>query len=205
MARGQLGFRYKQDRRGGVREGAGRPPKGERAGVVHAARPRFDRRMPVHVTVRMAEWVWNLRSGRAMAVLRRALVQSADRFGARVVQFAVLGNHMHLLLEADCTAALVRGMRGLSIRIAKGLNRLMFRNGRVLGDRYHARVLRTPTEVRRAIHYIRHNHRRHMAELGQRLPATWIDPYSSDCPTVGIVLRPARTWLVQQSRQRRTE
>src|SRR5512142_2895451 len=150
MARGQLGFRYKQDRRGGVREGAGRPPKGERAGVVHAARPRFDRRMPVHVTVRMAEWVWNLRSGRAMAVLRRALVQSADRFGARVVQFAVLGNHIHLLLEADHTAALVRGMRGLSIRIAKGLNRLMSRNGRVLGDRYHARVLRTPTEVRRA-------------------------------------------------------
>ena len=195
----QMEFRYKQGARGGKRKGAGRPPKGERAGVAHVARPRFDRRMPVHVTMRMAGWVWNLRSGRAMRVLNRALFRSADRFGARVVQFAVLGNHMHLLVEADSTAALVRGMRGLGIRIAKNLNRLMSRSGRVLGDRYHTRLLRTPTEVRRAVHYIRNNHRKHMAEIGVELPKTWLDPYCSDCPTVGIILRPPRTWLVPQA------
>jgi hypothetical protein len=32
---------------------------------------------------------------------------------------------------------------------------MMGREGRVFDDRYHARVLRTPTEVRHAIHYVR--------------------------------------------------
>ena len=201
---GQVEFRYKRDGRGGRRKGAGRPPRGERAGVAHAARPRFERRLPVHVTLRMADSVWNLRSRRALRVLGGALHASADRFGARVVQFAVLGNHIHLLVEADNTAGLVRGMRGLSIRVAKGLNRLMSRKGRVLGDRYHTRVLQTPTEVRRAIHYIKNNHRTHMAEIGEHLPATWLDPYCSDCPTIGIVLLPPRTWLVQKSKHRGT-
>jgi hypothetical protein len=156
--------------------------------------------MPVHVTIRMAGSVWNLRSGRAMGVLNRALFASADRFGARVVQFAVLGNHIHLLVEADSTSSLVRGMQGLGIRLAKGLNRLMSRKGRVLGDRYHTRLLRSPPEVRRAVHYIRNNHKKHMAEVGVALPETWLDPYCSDCPTVGIILRPPRTWLVQQAK-----
>src|SRR5512144_842396 len=122
-------------KRGGKRRGAGRPPRGEQAGVAHKARPRFDRRSPLHVTLRMAPRVWNLRSRRSLGVLRRALFAAADRFGARIVQFAILGNHVHLLIEADNTAALVRGVRGLSIRVAKRMNRLMSTNGQVIGDR----------------------------------------------------------------------
>ena len=196
----QLEINYKRDKRGGKRKGAGRPPRGERAGVAHAARPRFDRWSPIHVTLRMDPRVWNLRSRRSLGVLNRAIFAAADRFGVRIVQFSILGNHLHLLVEANDTAALVRGMRGLSIRIAKGMNRLMSEKGRVIGDRYHTRVLKTPTEVRHAIHYIRHNHRKHMAEIGEHLPATWVDPYSSDSPAIGIILPPPRTWLVQRSR-----
>jgi REP element-mobilizing transposase RayT len=194
----QLEFRYKRDGRGGPRNGAGRPPRGERAGVAHEQRPRFERRLPVFVTLRMAPRVWNLRSGRSLRVLNRAFLAATDRFGARVVQFAILGNHIHLLLEANNTAALVRGVKGLSIRIAKRLNRLMFTRGRVIGDRYHCRLLNTPTEVRNAIHYIRHNHRKHMAEIGQYLPASWADPYESESPMIGIALLPPRTWLVKR-------
>ena len=39
--------------------------------------------------------------------------------------------------------------------------------GRVFDDRYHARVLRTPTEVRHAIDYVRDNARKHAAERGE--------------------------------------
>jgi len=137
---------------GGVRfKGAGRKPKGKRAGVSHRKRPGFERRMPVHVTLRVAEWVWNLRSRRSVRVLEGALRKGGDRFGARVVQVSVPGDHLHLLVEAANTAALARSLQGLSVRIAKGMNALMGRKGRVLGDRYHAHVLRTPTEVRHAV------------------------------------------------------
>jgi putative transposase len=42
-------------------------------------------------------------------------------------------------------------MKAFSIRLAKGMNRLMRRRGPVLEDRCHAHVLRTPAEVRRAV------------------------------------------------------
>jgi len=103
----------------------------------------------------------------------------------------------HLLVEAGDTQALCQGVRALSIRVAKGMNRLMGTQGRVMGDRYHARVLRTPTEVRACVHYIRQNYRKHAAERGSRLAAGWIDPYSSDARTV--TLPAPRTWLVRQA------
>jgi putative transposase len=151
--------------------------------------------MPVHVTLKMAEWVWNLRSRRSLRVLNGALFSAADRFGSRVVRFSIQGNHLHLLVEADHTAALARAMKGLGVRIAKGMNRLMGRRGRVLGDRYHAHVLRTPTEVRNAVRYVDENHQRHTGER-------FSDPYSSESPTIGIVLPPPRTWLVHAARQK---
>jgi REP element-mobilizing transposase RayT len=83
-----------------------------------------------------------------------ALRIGGDRFDVRVVEFSVQGNHVHLLVEAPDRHALARAIQGFSIRVAKGLNRMMGRTGRVFDDRYHARVLRTPTEVRHAIRYV---------------------------------------------------
>jgi putative transposase len=73
----------------------------------------------------------------------------------------VQGNHVHLLVEAKDEKALSRGMNGLGVRVAKRLNRVMRRAGKVLEDRYHAHILRTPTEVRRARAYLLQNARRH--------------------------------------------
>jgi hypothetical protein len=47
--------------RGGKRRGAGRKPNGPRAGVCHRARPRLAARFPVHVVLRAAADVGNLR------------------------------------------------------------------------------------------------------------------------------------------------
>jgi hypothetical protein len=58
----------------------------------------------------------------------------------------------------------------------------------VIGDRYHARRLKTPTEVRNAMHYIRYNHQHHGIGRG-------VDEYSSDVTFAGLVV-PARLWLV---------
>ena len=48
----------------------------------------------------------------------------------------------------------MRGMTGLSVRISRGMNKLWGREGSVFADRFHSRVLRSPTEVRVALRYV---------------------------------------------------
>jgi REP element-mobilizing transposase RayT len=73
----------------------------------------------------------------------RAALAASSNDTLRVAQFSVESNHLHLLVEADGTRALTHGMRGLTIRIAKAVNRVLGRRGRVWGDRFHARPLTT--------------------------------------------------------------
>ena len=75
---------------------------------------------------------------------------------------------------------------------------MMGRKGRVFDDRYHARVLRTPSEVRHAIHYVRDNARKHAAERGETYAPGYVDPYSSaGAGAPGLALPPAQTWLLR--------
>lgn len=186
---------------GGKRKGAGRKPKGPKAGVAHNRRPVLAARFPVHVTVRMLPHVWNLRSRRAFTEIRQAVLAAAQRFGMRLCEFSVQGNHLHLIVEATDQAALGRGMKGLGVRLARGLNRMMNgRRGRVLADRYHEHVLRTPGEVKRAVDYVIHNYRKHVLERGGTLTAAFVDPYSSASREHGIVLPRPHSWLLGQCR-----
>jgi len=151
--------------------------------------------MPLHVSLRMAPHVYNLRSRRAFRVITAALRISSDRFNVRVVEFSVQGNQIHLLVEAPDRRALARAIQGFSIRLAKGLNRMMGRKGRVFDDRYHARVLRTPAEVRDAIRYVLESARKHAAERGETYAPGYVDPYSS--AGADVALPPAQTWLLR--------
>lgn len=152
--------------------------------------------MPLHVTLRMAPHVYNLRSRRSFRVIAAALRIGGDRFDVRVVEFSVQGNHIHLVVEAPNQRALARAIQGFSIRVARGLNRMMGRKGRVFDDRYHARLLRTPTEVRHAIRYVLSNARKHAAERGETYSPGYVDPYSS-AGASDVALPPAQTWLLR--------
>jgi REP element-mobilizing transposase RayT len=165
--------------------------------VVHRARGEWTRPVPLHVTLRMAPHVYNLRSRRSFRVIAAALRVGGERFDVRVIQFSVQGNHIHLVVEAPNRRALARAIQGFSIRVAKGLNRMMGRSGRVFDDRYHARVLRTPTEVRHAIHYVLGNARKHAAERGETYGPGYVDPYSS-AGAPDLALPPAQTWLLRE-------
>ena len=166
--------------RGGKRRGAGRRPAGERAGLPHVAREAIRTGEPVHVTLRVADHVWNLRSERSFRVIHAAITGVRSVAGFRVIHFSVQGNHLHLIVEADGAGSLASGMRGLSIRLARGLNRMMGRKGPVLEDRYHAHVLRTPTEVRNALRYVLGNFESHAERRGEpRSTKGWVDPFSS--------------------------
>ncbi len=158
---------------GGARAGAGRKPKGRRAGVSHRTRERLAARFPVHVTCKLREGLPRLRNKCAYVVLKHCFGKGRDRFGFRLNHYSVQGNHLHLIVEARDERALSRGMQGLSIRIAKRLNRLWDRCGSVFADRYHGHILRTPREVRSALAYVLNNCRKH--GLSPKGP----DPYSS--------------------------
>jgi len=123
--------------------------------------------------------VKSLRNGRCFRVVRECFAAGRERFGFRLVHFSLQGQHLHLVCEADDRRALARGMQGLSIRLARRLNRHLHRSGKVLRDRYHSRVLTTPTEVRNVLAYVLCNYRRHAFERGAVVDRGWIDPFSS--------------------------
>jgi REP element-mobilizing transposase RayT len=149
--------------------------------VRHGRRPRLDPRYPVHVTMRVVRGAGYLRGNRGYPLIRRALCAARDRLGARIIHFSVQADHIHLLVEAADQVALGRAMKGFAVRVARALNKLSGRSGRVMADRYHARYLRTPTEVRRAIVYVLQNGVKHARDEGRvaRGERTWIDPFSS--------------------------
>ena len=160
---------------GGRRKGAGRKPASPRRRVSHQRKGRLVARHPVHVTLRLREGLPSLRRRGEYGVLLGAFRSGCERFGFRLIHFAVLGNHLHLMTEADDRRAHTRGMQGLAIRIAKRLNKFWDRSGKVFADRFHGRELRTPREVRTALNYLLHNARKHGLRLAPRVP----DPYSS--------------------------
>ena len=123
----QLGLFKK---RGGKRRGAGRPPKGARAGAPHKARPALAARYPVHVVLRVAAAVGNLRRRCVYRAIREATL-TAGRFGKiRIVQLSIQRTHVHLLVEANGKDALAKGMQGFQISAASTSMRRSARAGR---------------------------------------------------------------------------
>lgn len=187
---------------GGARAGAGRKRQGGRSRVSHRARPAVEERHPLHITVRLRAGLPNLRRGATREVLERTFARGAERFGLRLVQYAILSNHLHLVVEAQDRRALARGMQGLLVRAAKALNRHWGRKGRVVADHFHARSLRTPREVRSALAYVLQNARRHGLQLRGTDPFTsgaWFDGWAQPTPAAARAspCAPARTWLLR--------
>jgi putative transposase len=134
---------------------------------------------------------------------------STTRF--RVVQFSVQRDHLHLLVEASDKQALAAGARGLAIRTARRLNRHLGSHGKVWGDRYHTRAMKTPTEVRRALIYVLMNIKKHgEAECDGIDPcssAPWFDGFVPGRGTAASLdpppVRAPQTWLAGPGWRRR--
>jgi putative transposase len=188
-------------RHGGRREGAGRKAEG-RHNVPHRPRPKHDRHAPMHVTLRTAALPASLRTETVFAAARGAIAR-ASRAAFRVIAFSVQRDHIHMLVEADSAHGLVRGVQGLTIRVAKALNRALGRHGRVFSDRYHARDLTTPRAVRNALVYVLQNHRKHGRERAARIDpcssAQWFNGWKNvrvpAAPSSPVVT--AKTWLAR--------
>ena len=191
---------------GGRRAGAGRPPiPGRRRPMPHRSRPVHRAAHPVHVTLRTCAGLRSLRT-RGVFPAVRAAIAVGSRAAFRIVHFSVQSDHVHLVCEAADAAALSRGTNGLSVRIARAVNRALGRSGRVFGDRYHARDLGSPREVRHGLVYVLMNFRKHLprarAGLDDCSSAAWFDGFIARIPGAKREIRrnqppvaPARTWL----------
>jgi REP element-mobilizing transposase RayT len=173
-------------RRGGERPGAGRPKKQGRASQPHRKRERLAGRHPVHVSVRVEKGIGKLRKRSAYQAIRRALRTSLGRTDFSIVHVSIQREHVHFIVEAHDEMALAKGMQGLQIAAARYLNAAAAapgsderRRGRVFVDRYHARILKTPREVRNALAYVLGNWRHHREDRGMESMHWEIDPFST--------------------------
>jgi putative transposase len=135
---------------------------GHRRDVPHRKRADVSPRHPVHVTMRVADEVAELRTRKAYQAIRRALRTCSKRDDYRVVHISIQNNHVHALVEADDKRALARGMQGFAISAAKWINRALGRKcGTVFASRYHATAITTPTQARNEIAYVINNWLKH--------------------------------------------
>jgi REP element-mobilizing transposase RayT len=157
--------------------------------------------------------------------------KACSRNGFRLVQYSIQDDHAHLLIETDDAERLGCGMKSITARFARAVNRALGRSGPVLRDRYHLEVLETPRQVRNALAYVLLNARRHAAKrLAKRakrgtavpaLPKTsvldaassarWFEGWRSDValdrsPPRALGWAPAvgaaKTWLLTQGWRR---
>ncbi|MFP6664383.1 MAG: hypothetical protein VCC00_09305 [Deltaproteobacteria bacterium] len=101
-------------------------------------------------------------------------------------------------------------MQGLSVDLARGLNRVFGRRGRLFPDRFHHRVLKTPRAMRNALAYVLVNARMH----GERAIRRWLDPHSTAAffdgwngpvnrPHMAACATRPRSWLMRIGWRRR--
>jgi len=133
---------------------------------------------PVHVTLRgrwgLPSFPSELLSAAFADVIRRTNARYDD---FRVTEFSVQDDHVHALVEVDDHEVLSRGMRSLMIRAALRFNRVLGRErGRLWGDRYHRRDLKTPRQVRTALVHVLAKYKKHHRVTDGR---PRIDPCSS--------------------------
>ena len=181
-----------RDGRGGKRPGAGRKPKGKRAGSPHKTRPALKPRFPVHVVLRVVSEVGSLRKHQMYRAIREATIAVAMRElhivqdGAfRIVHISIQRDHIHLLVEADNKVALSRGMQSFQISAAKHLNRALSvkrverRRGTVFPDRFHQEIITTPNQARHALAYVLNNWRKHREDRALFAKTWLVDPFST--------------------------
>lgn len=183
---------HETKRWGGYRNNSGRTKR--KRGVAHTVREFRSKHDPLLVTLKLGRCLPFLRY-RGAEVLIGNRIRAAQRPTFRIVHFSIQADHLHLIVEADSSEDLANGMKGLGGSIAKNLNKLWHRRGKVFPERYHCVVLESLRQVRNALKYVLNNHLKHAAEalsfkaVGARTStivrmASWLahagpDPFSS--------------------------
>ena len=164
------------NRWGGRRPGSGRKNRTRRVG--HGARKFVTPFAPLHLTFRLKEGLPSLRNPKLQRMFRR-YCRRATQLELRIVHYAVLSNHLHIIAEADSNQRVVSGVCSLAGRFGKLIRRHTWRaglgpkRGSVFLGRYHVRHISSARQMRRTLKYVLLNFSRH-AKMIEHL-----DPFSS--------------------------
>ncbi len=186
---------------GGRRKGAGRKRRTRLQS--HVQRPVHKESYPLHVTLRAIGH--GLRKARVREQFNGALVRLRKRReDFRVLQYSLQDNHLHMIVEASDKETLSRGMQGFASALGRVINRALGRKGALWADRYHARELKSPPEVRNALVYVLRNAAKHLGRAEDEFSsAKWFDGFRDAAPAGNSPLGHARTWLVTLGWRRR--
>jgi hypothetical protein len=142
--------KQKENGWGGSRPGAGRPRKNDFL-VEHGRRPKIDPAHPLLITLRIMDDV-SLEDSQTWAIIREAVGESAETTpGFEAERLGREGSLLLMLVNAKSRKALTIGMQGLSIKIARRLNRLHARTGRIFKSRYESEALDSKRAIERAL------------------------------------------------------
>jgi REP element-mobilizing transposase RayT len=148
------------------RRAAGRPKlltQKERASCIyHRSRPLIPKDKPVHVTVKFNKSkIRTLRNKKYYQEIRKSFRRLRIQ-GARLIEFSIQQDHIHLLLETSDSKTLGRAMRALSISLSKRFTLLINHKIKALKNRYHLHILNTLNELKNARNYILNNGKKHL-------------------------------------------
>jgi putative transposase len=108
--------------------------------VSHLRRPALGRHELLRVTLQLQPGLPSLRSRELRSHVQACIDAGADRFGLQLQSYTLQPQSLELLVMARDRRALARGIQGISIRIARAVNRQLERKGRLFADRYDVRV-----------------------------------------------------------------
>jgi REP element-mobilizing transposase RayT len=151
----QLTLNIFKGKRGGRRPHAGRK-RIHSKGVSHEKRERVRLFTPLHINFK---YKLTVKNKEGLKALHKA-IRNARMHGLRIIHFSLQHNHVHLIVAAANNMTLTKGMRSLTITMAK-----MIGKGRIQIQRYHLHILKTRREAKNAIHYVLFNERKHTGKM----------------------------------------
>ena len=158
----QLTLNIYKGKHGGRRPNSGRK-RIHSKGVSHEKREKVRFYTPLHINFK---YKLTVKNKEGLKALHRA-IRNARTHGLRIIHFSLQHNHVHLIVAATNNTTLTKGMRSLTITMAKTIDK-----GKIQIQRYHLHVLKTRREAKNAIHYVLFNERKHTGKMT-------IDSYST--------------------------
>ncbi len=155
---------------GGKRRRAGR--KNKTKTVNHMKRANVCRRTPLHITLRRQDLLPSFRQKWFLVQFKKS-AEIAKKQGLRLLQFSILSNHIHIIIEADSNKKLASGMRSFVGRTAKSFRAAIGGKGAIFSGRYHLHIIDSPRAMKNALEYVLLNDSKHRRFI------EYIDHFSS--------------------------
>lgn len=113
-------------------------------------------RRPMHLTMKLKADLPSLRRAGPRAAFRVLLAEARSR-GVRTVSFQLMGNHIHWLVMPESAASLRDATRYVFGQLARRLNKMWGRRGKVFVERYFSTIGTSARQIWNTLNYIARN------------------------------------------------